>query len=516
VPMSTSGVPVAQYLRMSTDLQEHSLDNQAAAIAEYAGQHGFQIIKTYSDPAKSGLALKDRPGLRQLLNEVVVGTSEFKAILVYDVSRWGRFQDMDEAAHYEYLCKAAGIPVHYCAEQFGSDNTMAGLIMKALKRTMAGEYSRELGVKTLAGQRRIAQLGFKQGGLAGYGLRRMLLSGDGTPKQILSVGERKSLATDRVILVPGPPDEVTIIRQIYRMAVEGNNTIPDIVRHLNGEGVKSVTNGTWNYAGVLSVLTNPKYIGTLVFCKTAQRLRCPSIAVAPENWVVVPNAFEPIVTQDLFNKAQKVLENRTCRLTREQLLSNLRKLLLEKGRLSRSVIDACPYTPSGTTYQKHFGNISRAYELVGYRGTRKCDVLTRHRKESRALRQELIAKIVELFENDVQMVAGAKTFSRVRLRLRNRIMVSIVVSRSYETSKGHPRWHIATAPRERKNVTLLARLNVENSGFLDFHILPSIDGSGLFFIKEKDKWLSRGRKLKSLKEFYKCALRISAQKQTSR
>ena len=87
-----------------------------------------------------------------------------QTILVYDVSRWGRFQDTDEPAHYEFLCKSAGVPIHYCAETFANDGTFAGLIMKTLKRTMAGEYSRELGVRILAGQKRLADLGFKQGG----------------------------------------------------------------------------------------------------------------------------------------------------------------------------------------------------------------------------------------------------------------------------------------------------------------------------------------------------------------
>src|SRR5205085_5992741 len=103
--------------------------------------------------------------------------------------------------------KSASVPVHYCAETFANDGSLPSLIMKALKRTMAGEYSRELGVKVLAGQQRLARLGFKQGGMPGYGLRRMLVSSDGQPKQVLAFGERKSIATDRVILVPGPEQE---------------------------------------------------------------------------------------------------------------------------------------------------------------------------------------------------------------------------------------------------------------------------------------------------------------------
>ncbi len=161
-------------------------------------------METYADGAKSGVVLKRRDGLRQLLQDVMSGTPEYKTILVYDVSRWGRFQDTDESAHYEFLCKSAGVPVHYCAETFENDGSLPSSIMKALKRTMAGEYSRELGVKVIAGQKRLAGLGFKQGGTPGYGLRRLLVSENGTPKQRLANGELKSIATDRVILVAGP------------------------------------------------------------------------------------------------------------------------------------------------------------------------------------------------------------------------------------------------------------------------------------------------------------------------
>jgi len=83
---------------------------------------------------------------------VISGSVAFRAILVYDVSRWGRFPDTDEAAHYEFLCKSSGIPVHYCAEPFPNDLSPISLILKTLKRTMASGYSRELGMRTLAGK----------------------------------------------------------------------------------------------------------------------------------------------------------------------------------------------------------------------------------------------------------------------------------------------------------------------------------------------------------------------------
>src|SRR5258708_6075331 len=121
--------PVAQYLRMSTEHQKYSLDNQAAAIGKYAKQHGFVVIKSYVDSGKSGLVLKHRAGLAQLLHDVVGSQQPYRAVLVYDVSRWGRFQDSDESAYYEYLCKKSGVPVYYCAETFANDGTMPSLIM---------------------------------------------------------------------------------------------------------------------------------------------------------------------------------------------------------------------------------------------------------------------------------------------------------------------------------------------------------------------------------------------------
>jgi DNA invertase Pin-like site-specific DNA recombinase len=108
---------------MSTDHQQYSTLNQSDKIQEYAQKHNIKIIKTYVDDGKSGLSLSGRAGLQQLIQDVESRQIEFKIILVYDVSRWGRFQDADESAYYEYICKRAGIQIIYCAEQFANDGT---------------------------------------------------------------------------------------------------------------------------------------------------------------------------------------------------------------------------------------------------------------------------------------------------------------------------------------------------------------------------------------------------------
>jgi DNA invertase Pin-like site-specific DNA recombinase len=165
LPEESEGPPAraAQYVRMSTEHQKYSTENQAEIIAQYAARRGFEIVRTYEDAGKSGLRLDGRFALQALIADVRSGSGDFEAVLVYDVSRWGRFQDADESAYYEFVCREAGIKVHYCAEQFENDGSLSATIFKSMKRAMAGEYSRELSAKVFAGQCRLIRLGFRQG-----------------------------------------------------------------------------------------------------------------------------------------------------------------------------------------------------------------------------------------------------------------------------------------------------------------------------------------------------------------
>jgi DNA invertase Pin-like site-specific DNA recombinase len=228
-------VRAAEYCRMSTEHQQYSAANQQDVIRDYAQRRGFDVVRTYLDSGKSGLSVAGREALRALIDDVQSGRADFKAVLVCDVSRWGRFQDADESAYYEYLCRRAGIDVHYGAEQFDNDGGPASTIIKGVKRAMAGEYSRELSAKVFKGQCRLIELGYRQGGAPGFGLRRMLVGPAGEHKGVLARGEQKSLQTDRVILVPGPEEEVRAVRRIYELfgpqtgCTDGGLLVPAIV-----------------------------------------------------------------------------------------------------------------------------------------------------------------------------------------------------------------------------------------------------------------------------------------------
>jgi DNA invertase Pin-like site-specific DNA recombinase len=131
-------IRAAAYARMSTDHQIYSIDNQLAAIREYAERNQLTVVREYLDPGRSGLDLKGRPGLVRLLTDVQEGRADYEVILIYDVSRWGRFQDIDESAYYEYACRKANIGVVYCAEPFKNETGDAlAAIIKNIKRVMA-------------------------------------------------------------------------------------------------------------------------------------------------------------------------------------------------------------------------------------------------------------------------------------------------------------------------------------------------------------------------------------------
>ena len=105
------------------------------AIREYAKRHGMQIVKEYSDEGKSGVNIQDRESLAQMIRDVQSGQINFSAILLHDVSRWGRFQDADESAYYEYICRRAGVSVHYCDEDPESEGIVVSTIVKCVKES---------------------------------------------------------------------------------------------------------------------------------------------------------------------------------------------------------------------------------------------------------------------------------------------------------------------------------------------------------------------------------------------
>jgi DNA invertase Pin-like site-specific DNA recombinase len=465
-------VRAAQYLRMSTEHQKYSTENQAREIQKYAEAHGIEIVRTYADEGKSGLSLDGRSAFKKLIDDVERGEVDFSIILVYDVSRWGRFQDVDRSGHYEYLCRNAGINVLYCGEQFENDGSFGSNVQKGIMRILAGVHSLQLSKKVFIGQKHLIELGFRQGGAAGFGLRRLLVDQHGTPKGILKRGERKSLQTDRVILVPGPKEEVDIVRWMYRQFVKEGKSEREIAAILNRRGVLTDLERAWTRGTVHEVLINEKYIGNNVWNRCSFKLKEKHVRNSPDLWVRADDVFEPIVERAQFIAAQEIIRARSHRMSDEEMLDVLRHLLEQHGYLSGLIIDETENAPSSSAYQSRFGNLIRAYRLVSFTPDRDY----RYIEINRAIR-EMHPEIVKETIMGIEASAGrVKQDPDTQLLIVNdEFTASVVIVRCRETPAGSLRWHVRLDTGLAPDVTVAVRMDRENRKRLDYYLLPRID-----------------------------------------
>lgn len=469
-PILQPPIRAAQYVRMSTDHQDNSIQNQLDLIAAYARTRNIAIVRTYSDEGRSGLRLDDRPALRNLLDAVQHGMADFQVILVHDVSRWGRFQDIDESAYYEHICKRAGIRVVYCAENFENDDSLVSTLIKNLKRAMAGEYSRELSKKVFIGQCALVRQGFWQGAQPGYGLRRALIGADGRPKGILMYGERKNIQSDRVILVPGPDHEVETVRRIFHAYVNDRKTANEIAVELVAEGVSYRKDRGWDKRAVRKVLTSEKYAGHMIFNRASRKLNSKQVSNEPNLWIRSENAFQAIVDPAIISAAKAMDQEERASRSDEKILLQLRKLLAEKGELSCKIINNAPGLPHSVSYRKRFGSLRFAYARIGYRCARRCDYIE--------TRRSLGPKFDEIVASLTREIASAglsviPVMRRNSFAIDERFTLAIVVVRLASHGGREPRWIFQN--RTAFLSDQITAITIDELGHrpIDYYLIPS-------------------------------------------
>jgi DNA invertase Pin-like site-specific DNA recombinase len=462
----------AQYVRMSTDRQRYSIQNQATVIAAYAHAHDLTIVRTYSDEGESGLRITNRAGLTQLIQDVSTGQANFGCILVYDVSRWGRFQDIDESAHYEFVCRRAGVKIVYCAEQFDNDGSLISSIVKNLKRVMAAEYSRELSVKVHAGACRNASLGFRHGGTPGYGLRRELVDENQQSKGILSKGQRKHLQTDHILLRPGPKHELDIVRRVFREFVIERKSQAQIARQLNLDNIPNHREKPWTDWMIHYLLQNENYIGNIVYNRKSFRLRRFLRSNPPEHWIRSSGNFPPIVDKAIFAKAQLLMKCHYIRRSDDQLLACLTAALKKKGRLSAPIMNRMRGLPSTALYVWRFGSLRNAFRLIGYNSSRNCDYIdARPSITAKLQKEELeIARRIRALG-----AAAALDEDTGVMTVDGRLVISFRVARHYHEAKKPAVWNINRQAVLPPGAILAVRLDKRNARILDYFLIPTTE-----------------------------------------
>ena len=354
--------PVASYVRMSTDDQVASPLLQMEALQGYAALHAMAIVRSYSDEGQSGLVIAGRRGLQSLLSDVLGGRPGFVALLIYDVSRWGRFQDVDEGAYYEFLCRRAGIRVIYCAEHFVNDGAPLSQLLKSIKRCMAAEFSRELGIRVFSAQCRLAAAGYKQGGTVKYGLRRLAAPADGIAR-VLVRGERKPRPTDRIVFGLGSEAELQLVRRIFSLFISGMRQRA-IARLLNEEGLLAAGGHPWTDWLVKGILCCELYCGTYEYNVGSTRMRSPRVVNPPEERTRAEEVLAPVIARADFERARTIRCMRNGG-DREAVLARIRELHAQFGYVNEAMLRTTPGMPGNKRLCRMFGGLHAAYVEAG-------------------------------------------------------------------------------------------------------------------------------------------------------
>jgi DNA invertase Pin-like site-specific DNA recombinase len=475
----TEKIPAAQYLRMSTEHQQYSPDNQAATIQQYADDKGYNIVSTYSDEGRSGVTTGGRSGLLQLIDDVESGRCGFAAILVYDVSRWGRFQNPDEAAVYEVRCRWAGVPVHYCAEPFENDGSVISSLMKTLKRAMAAEYSRELSAKVTEGHLRMLARGYHQGGFPCFGLQRVLIDADGQRKQILRFGERKNLQSDRVILEPGPQAHIDIVNEVYRRYLDGEQQT-SLVAALNERGDFQTSGRRWTEGAMRRMLTSECYIGNIVWGKQDGKLGRSRRAVAQSNWIRQEAAFPNVVELSLFQQVQAEIAKRKRHYSTEEMLVGLRMLLKKHGTLNKAMIDKAKGVASAPAIARRFGSLKAAYEKIGFQAVQN----NKYTKIDKRI-SVLAGRIGKNFAKQIDGATLQHTGSVCRLD-RGRACVIVLLARYIDRMDGSPQWYIRWDHLKPTTIAVIGLLDPRNAKVSAYYVVNDPDLADLRLRKSRD------------------------------
>ena len=347
---------VALYIRRSTNerLQADSLKVQDQILRAYAREHGMEIVETFTDSA-SGTSTKHRAAFLRMV-EKITHRAPFEAVLVRDVSRFGRFFDMDEGAFFEVLFLGHGVRTVYCEEAFAQDTSPMACLVKGVRRVMASEYSRDRSRLVRYAQSRATRLGFHAGGPPPYGMRRVMVTPGGRKVRTLRPGEWKALSNYRIRLVPGDPEAVATVRRIFDLYDREGFGVTAIVKTLNDAGVPSPHGSRWYEPSVFGLLTNSKYAGLGRYRPRRSGLSDPLPASQVEDLTVrdAPG-HEPVIDLAQFRRVEARMKAQTRRRPDEELATEAREAFERHGYVEQGMLGRLPKHCSWGTLKGRFG-----------------------------------------------------------------------------------------------------------------------------------------------------------------
>ena len=286
------------YLRLSRDEaqggESSSITNQRMIVSNYCRQHGFNLVNVFVDDGWSGGNF-ERPGFQEMMAELEKGKANI--VITKDLSRLGR--DMREASYYaEQFFPENGIRYIAIADNFDTDHEN---VMAPFQFAMNEVYLRD-------GSRKVKDV-----------LRNKREQGQYCACPPYGYQKEKGNKNKLV------PDEATapIVMRIFERAAAGDSS-RKIAMDLNNDGIipplkyrvlyrdefteagASRASDLWNYTTVKRILKNTVYLGHTVLGRS-RKVSVKSkkkVAIPKESWAITENTHEPLVSEEMFERAQ--------------------------------------------------------------------------------------------------------------------------------------------------------------------------------------------------------------------
>jgi hypothetical protein len=225
-------------------------------------------------------------------------------------------------------------------------------------------------------------------------------------------------------------------------------------------------------------------------------------------WVRNNSAFEPIVDERDFYTAQGIILERHHRLSDNEMLSRLRELLTQHGRLSALIIDEAGSGPSSAVYRHRFGSLVQAYQAIEYTPDRDLRFLEVNRR-LRRLYPEVMAETVTALE-----AAGGHVERDPEtdlLTINGLLSSSIVLARAQPTPRGSLRWAIRFDQGLRPDLTVAVRMDAANECPLDYFVFSALDLPTGRFLAEANGLSIDAYRFDSLDFFYGIAEQVNVE-----
>ena len=289
------------YLRLSQEDERQgesvSIDNQRTMLRKYAEEHGFEIHDEYIDDGVSGTTFQ-RPEVQRLLDDAKTGV--INTIIVKDLSRFGR-NYIEVGQYVDYVFPTFGI--RFIAIQDNVDTAKrdsSAMDMMPIMNVFNEWHAANTSKKIRAVKRANAKEGIYTAKKASYGYKM------GTDKKRAPVIDEET---------------APIVRRIFEMYASGTSP-RKIAETLNLEGVLSPAVYAYekfgqkakpNAMGLWSAITIREMLNKIIYIGHMPQLRWTSLSYKnhkrfrkdKNEWTVVYNTHEPIISQELWNRVQE-------------------------------------------------------------------------------------------------------------------------------------------------------------------------------------------------------------------